>query len=74
MNALAPIVVVVRFWLDETIETVCHLPITYHDHSNGADARRLLIGRLEVDGNEIPNHKTYYLFAKVRQINKVRNT
>ena len=56
MYALAPIVVVVRFWLNETIKTVSHLTITHHDHSYGADARRLLIGRLEIYGNEITDH------------------
>ena len=61
MYALAPIVVVVRLWLNQAIETVCYLPIAHHDHSYGADARRLLIGRLEIDGNEVADHFFVYL-------------
>ena len=56
MNLLTPVVVVVWLGLDETVEAVYHLTITYHHYSNGADARRLLIGRLEIYGNEIADH------------------
>ena len=33
-----------------------YLPITHHDHTHGANARRLLVGRLEVDGDKVSNH------------------
>ena len=49
-------IVLLRLGLDQTIEWVNNLPITHHDHSDGADTRRFLICRLEVDGYEIPKH------------------
>ena len=42
--------------LDQTVERVSNLPVAYHDYSYGADTRRLLIGRLEVDGDEVSKH------------------
>ena len=56
MNLQAPVVVVVRLRLDKTIETVSHQPIMHHDHSNGTDARWLLISRLEIYGNKVTDH------------------
>ena len=50
----------ISYRLNQAIETVYYLPIAHHDHSNGADARRLLIGRFEVDGNEVPDHFFVY--------------
>ena len=48
--------VVVRLWLDEAIEGIGHLTFTYHDRSHRADTRRFLVGRLEVDSDEVSKH------------------
>ena len=56
MYPLTPIVIVVRLRLNETVERVHYLPVTNHDYSYGADTRRLLICRLEVDGDEVSKH------------------
>ena len=37
MYPLTPIVIIVRLRLDQTVERVNYLPITHHDHSDGAD-------------------------------------
>ena len=51
---LAEIAVEVGFRLNEAVERIGHLPIAHHDHSHRADARRHLVGRLKVDGDEVP--------------------
>ena len=56
MYPLTPIILVVWLRLDQTVERVSNLPVAYHDYSYGADTRRLLIGRLEVDGYEVSKH------------------
>ena len=56
MHPLTEIAVVVRLRLYETVERVGYLPITHHNHTHGADARRLLVGRLEVDGDKVSDH------------------
>ena len=37
MYPLTPIIIVVRFRLDQTVERVNYLPVTHHDYSHGAD-------------------------------------
>ena len=56
MHPLAEIAVEVRLWLNETVERVNHPATAYHDHSHGTDTRRLLVGRLKVNGYEVANH------------------
>ena len=37
-------------------ERVHYLPVTHHDHPDGADTRRFLICRLKVNGYEVSKH------------------
>ena len=59
MHPLAEVAVVVRLWLDETVERVNHPATPYYDQSHGADTRRVLVGRFKVDGDEVANHVSY---------------
>ena len=63
MYTLTPIIIVVWLRLDQTIERVHYLPVTHHDHPDGADTRRFLIGRLKVDGDEVSKHVLFRLKA-----------
>ena len=54
MHPLAEPTVIIRFWLDKAIERIYYFPIAHHDDPHRADARWLLVGRLKVNGNEIP--------------------
>jgi hypothetical protein len=56
MHPLTKVAVVVRLWLYQTVERINHPATTYHHHSHGADTRRMLVGRLKVDGYEVTNH------------------
>ena len=48
VDALAPVVVVVGFGLDERVERVGHPAVTHHDHTHRAHAGALAVGRLKV--------------------------
>jgi hypothetical protein len=60
---LTPVVVVVGLGLYKAVELIDHLSIAYHDNSDRADTRRLLIGRLKVDSDEVPKHLFNFLSA-----------
>ena len=56
MHTLTEVAVVVWLRLYKAVERVGHLPITNHNHAHGADTRRLLVSRLEVDGDKVSEH------------------
>jgi hypothetical protein len=62
---LAEVAVIVGLRLYKAVERVGQLSALYHDHSYGADARRLLIGGLKVDGYEVSDHLLTNTSAKV---------
>jgi hypothetical protein len=48
MNLTAPVVIVVRLWLDEGVVSVNYLTIADDDDADGADAAALVVGGFEV--------------------------
>ena len=48
VHLTAPVVIVVRFGLDEGVEGIDNLAIPYDDNAHGADARPLVVGCLKV--------------------------
>ena len=63
VNLLAEPLVVLRLGVDETVEGVHNLPVTHNHHSDGADAGRLLVCRLEVYCSKISHFFPYVLFT-----------
>ena len=60
MHPLTEVAVVVRLGLDKAVERVYHLTVPYQHHAYGADARRVLIGCLEIYGYEVAYHITFW--------------
>ena len=56
VHLLTEVTIVVRFWTDEAVERVGQLAIADNDDTHGAYAATLLVGGLEVDGDEITDH------------------
>ena len=63
MNLPAPIIIVVRLWLNEGIELIDYLAIPHNNNSDGTHRTAFIVGCLEVYGCEI-KHVFYFSQTK----------
>ena len=56
MHALAEILVVIGFGMNEAVKRICHFPILHDDDAYRTHAAWLFVGGLEVYGNEVSEH------------------
>ena len=63
VNLATPVVIIVRLWLDERVERIHNLTITYNDYANGANRTALVVCRFKIYCCKISHYlSSLYLF------------
>ena len=62
MHLRTPIIIIVGLWLNQRVERIHDLTITYNHHANRADAGALVVGCLEINSCKVSH--SYWSYSE----------